>query len=275
MMDSFRVDFFIVGAQKCGTTTLAEALNKHSQICFSSVKEPFHFNRINKWSDNIQNYHRLFKPNQLQLCGEASTHYSFLPYYPNTIENIYSYNPNSKIIYIVRNPVDRISSLLSFKQYRHELRYKDLLTEISHNYEYLSPGRYAMQITPYIEKFGTENVLILFMEDLKYRFEYVMKELTSFLGIDNQLLTIKDSIQANASGEIRYSSKGFQRFLSLPLIKQVNEGLNTEVKKLVKKKFYKMNVRIKLPVDVQNSLKQYYHNDNEWLSDLVNRPLNW
>ena len=57
-----RVDFMIIGAMKCGTTTLAQRLAAHRQVSFSTIKEPCFFNERSDWREKIDRYHRLFEP---------------------------------------------------------------------------------------------------------------------------------------------------------------------------------------------------------------------
>ncbi len=100
------VDFMIVSAQKCGTTSLASQLAQHPDICFSRTKEPDYFNANSDWQSRLVQYHQLFDPQPEQLCGEASTMYTFLPEYMDTHVRLHAYNSNLKLIYIMRDPVD-------------------------------------------------------------------------------------------------------------------------------------------------------------------------
>ena len=77
MKESFRANFMVIGAQKCGTTSLARQLSEHPEICFSDEKEPGFFNSTTDWKLGLEEYHRLYSPSLGQLCGEASTMYTF------------------------------------------------------------------------------------------------------------------------------------------------------------------------------------------------------
>lgn len=101
-----KVDFMIVGAQKCATTTLFGLLNRHPFIEGSSDKEPAFFAIHDNWARKLDQYHSLFKDNRPHVKHfEASTVYTFLPLRKIGIYNeVYAYNPNMKIIYIVRDP---------------------------------------------------------------------------------------------------------------------------------------------------------------------------
>jgi len=108
-----RVDFMMIGAQKSGTTSLAAQLAAHPQICFCREKEPAYFHQVADWRAELDHYHALYDPRPGQLLGEASTHYTFFPQYRDTAARLYEYNPALKLIYIMRQPVDRIVSLYS------------------------------------------------------------------------------------------------------------------------------------------------------------------
>ena len=105
-------NFFIVGAPKCGTTSLATWLSGHSNIYFSPVKEPNYFNTDmhipSRMSSN--EYYKLFANAQKQhtVIGEASTRYLCSKV---AILNILKNQPEAKFIAIVRNPLELAPSL--------------------------------------------------------------------------------------------------------------------------------------------------------------------
>ena len=100
-----RVDFMMIGAQKAGTTSLAAQLAAHPQICFCREKEPGYFHKTDDWTAGLDQYHSLYSPTPGQLCGEASTYYTFFPEFCETHKRLYDYNPALKLIYVVRQPV--------------------------------------------------------------------------------------------------------------------------------------------------------------------------
>ena len=101
-----KVDFFIVGAPKSGTTSLYHYLNQHSDINMSIVKEPNYFSAEElkrqdlyykaKIISVIDEYNNLFeRKKNNQLLGEASVSYLF---YSDVAGKIKSYNPDAEII---------------------------------------------------------------------------------------------------------------------------------------------------------------------------------
>ncbi|NCO03733.1 MAG: sulfotransferase [Alphaproteobacteria bacterium] len=105
-------DFFIIGAPKCGTTTLYSWLKQHPGIFMPESKEPHYF--AQNLSDRYcrirseESYLDLFKDAQArQICGEASVLYGF---YPQSIQEILDFNPKAKFIFMLRHPIDMIIS---------------------------------------------------------------------------------------------------------------------------------------------------------------------
>lgn len=105
-------NFFIIGAPKCGTTSLAEWLNDHPNIYMSPIKEPHYFSLDlrNRQINSERDYIKLFKgvrPNHLAV-GEASVWYL---YSKVAVYNILKEIPSAKFIVCLRNPIDMAYSL--------------------------------------------------------------------------------------------------------------------------------------------------------------------
>lgn len=195
------VDFMVVGAQKCGTTSLATQLAAHPAICFCQEKEPGYFNRVQDWRSGIAGYHALYDPKPGQRCGEASTMYTFRPEYADTHRRLYEYNPQLKLIYIMRDPVERIIS-----HYSHNL-VRNLVNDtpekaIAQDPTYLDRSRYAMQIAPYLELFGREQILLLLFEEYTANQPATLQTITEFLGIEQASgIAIEDTVVHKTVGE--------------------------------------------------------------------------
>ncbi|WP_084318806.1 sulfotransferase family protein [Deferrisoma camini] len=103
---------FIIGAPKCGTTSLSRYLGSHERIYISDPKEPFYFNTDLQYRGVVseKDYLKLFMKTQdsVEILGEASTSYL---YSKEAVPNIIKFNPDAKFIVMVRNPVDMAYSL--------------------------------------------------------------------------------------------------------------------------------------------------------------------
>lgn len=109
-------DFIIIGGMKCATSTLHEQLALQPGIFMTSLKEPNFFSNDEEFAKGMDYYQSLFAGAQPQdLCGESSTHYTKLPTYPDTVKRLAEAFPQTKFIYVMRHPIDRLVS-----QYIHE-----------------------------------------------------------------------------------------------------------------------------------------------------------
>jgi len=104
-------NFFIIGAPKCGTTSLAQWLSEHPQVYFSLVKEPFYFSEdiyqnFSSWDEYLKLF-SFVKAHHLAI-GEGTTHYLFSAAAVKEIERRIN---DPKYIVMVRNPVDMAYAL--------------------------------------------------------------------------------------------------------------------------------------------------------------------
>lgn len=106
-------NFFIVGAPKCGTTALHAYLGTHPNFFLCKPKEPNYFSTdfpTHRYVTEEKDYLRLFlnASDEETMCGDASAWYL---YSREAIPNIREFDPQAKIIAMVRNPVDMVPSL--------------------------------------------------------------------------------------------------------------------------------------------------------------------
>ena len=213
--DRMEPAFIIVGAQKGGTTSLYDYLVRHSRILPAKEKEVNFFDQ--KFSKGIDWYLSHF-PFRLEgsITGEATPNYCIDP---RAIRRMAEYFPKAKIIFLLRNPVDRAIS-----HYRHNLRHnskrwtrkrenltfenavrrekgrmesdfsKILLNEnhISkyyRHYSYLTRGKYIEQIGYINNFFSRDQVLILKSEDMFSETAKAVQAVLDFLGVQNFILS--------------------------------------------------------------------------------------
>ena len=106
-------NFFIIGAPKCGTTALSEYLKNHPSIVMSEPKEPHYFATDMpkmRYTDNEKLYLEYFKgvSDRTKIIGDASVWYL---YSTEAIVNIHKYNPEAKIIVMLRSPIEMVPSM--------------------------------------------------------------------------------------------------------------------------------------------------------------------
>ncbi len=185
-------NLFVIGAMKCGTTSLHRYLSDHPDVFMSADKEPGYFVRELNWARGEAWYLGLFaQSNRAAIVGESSTHYTKLPTYQGVVERIAEFSRDPRFIYVMRDPVERCVS-----HYWHQVRSKsrrggerrDMLTAFRDDKQYLAYSNYAMQLLPYLERFGRERVRILTLEELAADPASVVSRIYAWLGVDPHFL---------------------------------------------------------------------------------------
>lgn len=179
-------NFLIIGAGKAGTTSLAAQLKEHPEIYISEVKEPHYFDR--NWEHGVSWYLRHFEGAEgFTAIGEASVTYTLYPVCQDVPLRIRdTLGSNIKLIYIVRNPVDRLIS-----HYRHDILNSNISANISleqaleSNIIYRSGSNYFSQISKYLEYFDPKQIKIILFEEYISDPVRVNKEVFKFLGVDD------------------------------------------------------------------------------------------
>lgn len=196
--------FLIIGAKKCGTTSLFSYLCQHPNIAAPTSKEisyfNIHFDRGNLWYKSFFPLSLPKRDPQYLITGEATAEYIC---HPLTPQRIAATLPQVKLIALLRNPVDRAYSHyhhtkrisrenLSFEkaiaqedsrvaQIEDESRQRGLKSSPAYNYTYLSSGKYAEQLEHWLPIFDRERLLILKSEDFFDRPEAVFKQVLEYL----------------------------------------------------------------------------------------------
>lgn len=189
----------IIGAQKCGTTTLFDILAGHPSIVGCHQKEPNFFSDSENWKKELRQYENLFTLKKDVLYFEASTSYTFYPLKNLEIWNdIFEYNPDMKFLYLVRNPIDRIISSYIHTYKRGYIDYS-IEKALVANRLFIDVSRYYTQIRPYINRFTHKNVLIIDFDDFNKKRESVMRIISKFLNIDFEKFEAYQNLHSNIS----------------------------------------------------------------------------
>lgn len=185
MRNSNLPGFLIIGAMKCGSTSLFHYLAAHPAISMSNIKEPGFFIREQNWDKGLAWYRSLFNDDGL-LHGEASTGYSKKGLFDGVAERIHKTLPDIKLIYLVRDPVERLTSHYLHLYYEGSIPENSLEDALqSGRYPTLvNNGRYAWQLSEYLNYFPENNIKVVCYQDLKYYRIKTLQEVFTFLGVD-------------------------------------------------------------------------------------------
>ncbi len=177
--------FVIVGAMKCGTTSLHAYLDLHPQIGMSNPKEPNFFNEERTWNRGLPWFYGLFDP-AADVWGESSTNYTKFPRFAGVVEKIHHYDPATRLIYVVRDPVARVvSHYMTNVAHANEARtFDEAMADLSDNH-YLHTSRYHAQLTQYLRLFPMEQIRVVELGELSpENVRATLRGLFAFVGVD-------------------------------------------------------------------------------------------
>ena len=158
--------FVIIGAMKSATSTLYEQLSRQPGIFLPSLKEPNFFSNDEQYARGIEWYSGLFKQAAASdILGEASTHYTKLPTYPQTVTRMRNWLERPRFIYVMRHPVDRLVSQYVHQWSEGEIRC-GLDEALNRHPELIAYSCYARQLAPFIESYGKSAILPVFFDRL-------------------------------------------------------------------------------------------------------------
>lgn len=207
-MSKPRPNLFIIGAMKSGTTSLHSYLDNHPQIFMSKPKEPTFFSRESNLAKGEDWYLELFaNAGEASIIGESSTEYTKVP--DDAVpQRIAKFNPESRFIYIMRDPIERTISHY-WLMVRSQGERRDILTAIKRDSHYQDVSHYAMQLAPYFKIFGRDRVACLTLEKLKDNTSEVLKNLFSWLGVDSSQSFRIPEKKKNVTPQYIKKDKGF------------------------------------------------------------------
>jgi hypothetical protein len=299
-MSQIKPNFFIVGAPKCGTTSLYEWLRQHPDIFMPDEKEPKFFchdlrkRASNKAKDTLfpvaskQDYLNLFADaGETQAIGEASTYYLYSDVAPQAIKE---FNPEAKIIIMLRDPVAQIISSYNFSvQKGHEsagsleeaLRLEEKRREnpaehlMPKSQLYTEKASFSKHIKRYQEVFDDKSIKIILLDDLKDSPEDTYQEVLELLDIERLDFTPEFS-QENTGGTprfrwlnqaIKHPNSPIRKMAGLipkSLAKQIRDGIN---------KFLLSEKDTGVSNTTRSKLKQQFRPEVKKLSKITNRDL--
>ncbi len=293
-------NFMIVGAAKCGTSSLYQYLTQHPEVFMSKVKEPrfitsqfmpFPLNgpgddKVEAWYvKQYEAYVQLFaEAKGYAVVGEASA--DNLYFYKDAIPHIKAYIGNPKIIVLLRDPVRRAFSAYQHlrRDHRETLSFEDGLAQesirMNNNWEliyfYQAVGLYYQQVKAYLENF--DQVKVILNEDLQQHPQEALQDILDFLEVDNTFgfdLSLKHNISGVPKSRWLHNMLGNEASLR-QLVRPIARKLFDE--KTREQIFHKINqVNLSKLDPAQEKpvidLKEVFREDVAKLSQLIDRDL--
>ena len=292
-------NFLIIGAQKSGTTSLYHYLKQHPQVYMSPIKEPkflalegeeFYPERQGEGGlariqgiRDLSAYQQQFAGVTDEIAiGEASPLYIYVP---KAVERIKHYIPQTKLIAILRHPVDRAySNYLHWVQrgiesldndFEYVLEQEPIRIDLDWSplYHYRQRGFYYQQLKRYFDNFERSQIRVYLYDDFRQNHLKVVQDIFRFLEVDEDF--IPDSSQTyNVSQIPKY--KSLHKFIDRPnFLKSSLKPLLSQELRLQLKHYFRQKNTTKpvLSPEVRYRLLAEYRDDILQLEDLIEQDL--
>jgi len=293
-----KVNVFVIGAPKCGTTSLVDYLNQMVGVSKMVPKEPYYWSRdipISKHeirTSDVESYELLAVDTEADYVIDGSTRYLRSKKAPKLIRD---YNPDAKIIIMLRNPVDVAhayhmeqvfcghESELSFEKAWSKLKERregGALPLNCNGYNYLDYENICMfgeQVAYWRSFFSDEQVCVVNFDDFKVDTIGSFKKIVTFLGLDSVDISSVDFNPKNSAHARK--NRAVANFLlyrldfAKPIIDKARIWMNSNPDSFfsgVKKKiFHKEKKRTPLSEELKGELNSTFLSDQELLNEIV------
>ena len=232
-----KIDFFIIGAQKCGTTSLHDYMNQHPFCTGALRKETLFFTKKYRGTVTLERLVGHFSFKKLMRNRGKCLFFESTPdnvYEEAAPGRIYKYNPKAKLIFLVREPVSRAISEYNMdckyaivknlcvredpeREYFDYLRQPDKypfewfvkeefrrmeetgsrLPSAFHYPDFIRHGLYSEQLERYLQYFSPEQILILESKSLKTDKRNTLSAIEDFLELPHHEWSEKDLVNSN------------------------------------------------------------------------------
>jgi Sulfotransferase domain len=178
-------NLIVIGAQKCGTTSLHYYLDRHPEIAMSRAKELNFFVASGSWTKGVDWYAAQFDP-AARVRGESSPAYTNYPVHNGVPERVHSVVPDAKLVFLVRDPLERIVSqyLHDYSAGKEQRPVEEALADGLASHPYVARSRYYMQLEQYLPFFEPERILVLTQEELLTERAKTIGQVFEFLEVD-------------------------------------------------------------------------------------------
>jgi hypothetical protein len=191
-----RLDFILAGAQKAGTTALHYFLSRHPDITMGDQQEMHFFDNdaLFVCEPDYAQLHKHYPPvAPATVAGDCTPIYL---YWRPAMERIWKYNPQIKLLIILRNPIDRAFAHWNMQRFKgrepldfleaivaEERRARETAPLQCRRFSYVDRGRYADQLERVFKFFPRQQVNIIKFEEFQNRKEQTLEAIFRFLAV--------------------------------------------------------------------------------------------
>lgn len=265
---------------KCGTTSLHQYLGKHPDIHVTEPKE-LHFFTPAKFNENKMDGYLKHFVSDKKIAGSSPQ--SYTKFHREDLtgvpERLHQYFPDIKLIYIVRNPIDRIHSHYAEAQeggYAPSNGLNAFLKEDLKGNHYVRTSMYGYQISQYLKYFDKSQVLIVSSKDLKENRLNTLNCVFNFLGVDDINNERIFEFEANAGLNKRRKNE-LGKILQTPFLKKIRALIPSNLKQKIKESNVLNTNVVKESIDeyLLKELRLIFENDRIELENMIGQKINF
>jgi hypothetical protein len=207
-----KVSVFGIGSAKCGTTTLFDTLNLHPSICGSRPKEADFFANIRNFAKGYHWYHETcfahYSGEKLSL--DVTPNYSGVNF-EVAAKRLYTYNSDAKLIYLLRDPFERLYSEWAMCLRNFEMRvpsdnpavewakygFSTWMEKLWHS-GLIKPLFYGSIINCYLKYFSQDSLHVTTLEALSTSFNQEIGKILDFVEVESSTINLLSPTKSNA-----------------------------------------------------------------------------
>ena len=300
-------NLFIVGAPKCGTTSMHNWLSQHPEIFMSEPKEPFYFckdiireaDEYNKKATfkfqyrDEENYFSLFEQaTNEKYRGEASTRYLYSKIAPSYIRQ---FSPKAKIIIMLREPVNFMYSWHSHKirggteedienfekaleAEKERKEHKKMPNKVvcPSDLFYSELAHFSSYITNYQKHFPKEQIKIIILEEIKQDPGKIYREILEFLQVEDtqfspdfEILNRNSKLRSKYLNDLIKNSKYIKRAFRLVTPDKIRRKITSTLERMNKKTVE----RDPMPSQTKKELMTKFKPEVKKMEDIIDKDL--
>lgn len=233
-----RVNLFLIGINKAGSSWLYYVLKEHPDIFMSEVKELYYFGE--QYPHRLEKYHSNFDfKNNFHYYGEGTPMY----YRKESIaKEIFDYSPSAKIIAVVRDPIERMYSQFYYHKQLGQVEEKTTIEEAFKRKDthLLQDSHYEKTLPKFENIFGKKNFRIVSLEEMIQNRKNIWRDLQNFLNLEEVNFPENRKKSENATG-----SPAFRKIYR-STIRPIKKNNPTLYKKLLKSKTLRLTKKMLL-----------------------------
>lgn len=291
--------FFIIGAQKAGTTSLWRYLLEHPQVSMPAEKEAPYFASGRLMSQTWDDFERVhFRPTgETTVIGSATPQYMC---HCGVAGRIRETLPAAKLIALLRSPAERaVSHYKMARRWGHEARSfaraieeqlrpeslhraramdYDSMGESDHTSAYVCWGEYGRILREFTARFPGDQLLCILHEDLLLDRITTYRRILRFLGVDEHFVPHSITRQYHRGG-VRVRSQILAWALRHRYVKAAARlALTREKRRAARFRLTAWNAKegsVVIPSPTYHALTRHYEQDVRFVEALVGHPVAW